>query len=91
MITCQELVDGLCDFLTDDLWPPKRAEFDLHLARCPSCTTYVKTYRETVEMAKAAYDPAVYAPEVPETLIQAILAKAPKAERARKPGERGVG
>jgi anti-sigma factor RsiW len=79
MITCQDLVEGLLEFLSDELWPPKRAEFDLHLARCASCTAYVRTYKDTVEMARAAYDPTVYQPEMPESLIQEILAKAPKA------------
>jgi anti-sigma factor RsiW len=88
MTTCQELVEGLLEYLSDELWPPKRAEFDLHLARCSSCATYVTTYRGTIEMARAAYDPTHYAPEVPESLIQAILAKAPKTTTKR---ERGVG
>jgi anti-sigma factor RsiW len=88
MITCQELTDGLMDFLSDEIWPPKRAEFELHLARCGSCTAYVKSYKETIQVARMAYDPAHYAPVMPESLIQAILAKAPKAVAKR---ERGVG
>jgi anti-sigma factor RsiW len=88
MTTCQELVEGLLEYLSDELWPPKRAEFDLHLARCGSCATYVATYRSTIEMARAAYDPTHYAPEVPESLVQSILAKAPKTVAKR---ERGVG
>jgi anti-sigma factor RsiW len=88
MITCQDLVEGLLDYLSDELWPPKRAEFDLHLARCSSCTAYVRTYKDTIEMARAAYDPAHYAPAVPESLVQAILSKAPKTAARR---ERGVG
>jgi anti-sigma factor RsiW len=90
MTTCQELVEGLLEYLSDELWPPKRAEFDLHLARCGSCSAYVTTYRSTIEMARAAYDPTHYAPEVPESLVQAILAKAPKAA-TKQQRERGVG
>ena len=90
MITCQELTDGLMDFLSDEMWPPKRAEFDLHLARCASCTAYLKSYKETIQLARMAYDPAHYAPVMPESLVQAILAKAPKTAAAAK-RERGVG
>jgi anti-sigma factor RsiW len=88
MITCQELVDGLYDYLSDELWPPKRAEFDLHLARCGSCTAYLKSYKETVDLARSAYDPSSYAPELPESLVQAILAKVPKRPFRE---QRGVG
>jgi anti-sigma factor RsiW len=89
MITCQELVDGLYEYLSDELWPPKRAECDLHLTRCAACAAYLRSYRETVDLAKAAYDPSD-APEMPESLVQSILAKvAPRPAIRRE--QRGVG
>ena len=48
-------------------------EFERHLAVCASCVNYLKTYEQTVILAKVSGDDAV--PEdVPESLIQAILA-----------------
>lgn len=48
-------------------------EFERHLAVCASCINYLKTYEQTVILAKASGDDPV--PEdVPESLIQAILA-----------------
>jgi anti-sigma factor RsiW len=76
MITCRELIDGLYEFFSDELWPPKRAEFDLHLARCASCAAYVKSYKQTIDLAKSAYE-APFAVEMPESLVQSILARAP--------------
>jgi hypothetical protein len=47
-------------------------EFERHLAICPSCVAYLKTYERTVLLAKAsADDPAP--DEIPESLVKAIL------------------
>ena len=42
------------------------------MAACPSCVDYLKTYEQTVRLAKTcAGDPMP--DEVPESLVQAIL------------------
>ena len=42
---------------------------------CPWCVDYLKTYQETVRMAKAAMsEPEEALPPVPDELVQAILA-----------------
>ena len=51
---------------------PQRAEFDRHMAACPSCVDYLKTYEKTIELAKTCADNPV-PDEVPESLVQAIL------------------
>jgi len=53
-------------YLDNELALEERAVFDRHLEACPSCVNYLKTYEKTVLLAKAA--------EVPESLVQAILA-----------------
>jgi anti-sigma factor RsiW len=52
----------------------ERTAFERHLAACPPCQAYLDTYDKTVELARqsGADDPAP--PEVPESLIAAILA-----------------
>jgi hypothetical protein len=53
-------------------------EFERHLAVCPSCVAYLRTYEQTVLLAKAsAGDPVPE--EIPEPLVKAIL------EARRKP------
>jgi anti-sigma factor (TIGR02949 family) len=72
-VTCQQLTDFLMSYLDGDLPAEQRAEFDRHMAACPSCVDYLKTYETTVRLAKeCATDPVPE--EVPETLVQAILA-----------------
>lgn len=71
-ITCQQLIDFIMSYLDDELPREQRAEFDRHMAVCPSCVDYLKTYEKTVLLAKSCADDPV-PDEVPESLVQAIL------------------
>ena len=78
-LTCQQLIDFIMSYLDNELPDGQRAEFDRHMAACPSCVDYLKTYEKTVQLTKtAAFDDPVPA-EVPESLVQAILAAQRKA------------
>lgn len=75
-VTCREFVDFLDDYLANALPVEQRAGFNAHLAACPSCVAYMKTYQASVRLGKAVLtrseDPV--SDDVPESLIQAILA-----------------
>ena len=75
-MTCRELADFLMDYLNEDLAADVRAAFDRHLALCPNCVAYVKTYRTTIELGRRAFadDEADAGTEVPDELVRAILA-----------------
>ena len=64
-------------YLDNDLPDVQRAEFDRHMSACPSCVDYLKTYEKTIVLAKTCADDTVPA-EVPESLVQAILAATKK-------------
>jgi anti-sigma factor RsiW len=54
---------------------PRRAEVELHLASCPSCVAYMKSYRATWRLGQDALRGDEPAPaDVPEDLVRAILA-----------------
>ena len=72
-MTCQQLIDFIARYRDDDLTPDERAAFEQHLAICPSCAAYLKTYEQTILLAKASADEPVPA-DVPESLVKAILA-----------------
>jgi anti-sigma factor RsiW len=74
-ITCRELLDFLHLYLEDELPGDRRHEFDRHLAVCPACVEYVRGYRDTVRLGRAAYaDPeGPPPPDTPEELVRAIL------------------
>jgi anti-sigma factor RsiW len=80
-LTCLEVVALIMDYLDDTLAAAPRVACEAHLAECRDCLAYLRSYRETVAMAKAAGaadDPA--AADMPEELVQAILA----ARRSRE-------
>ena len=75
-MTCRDLVEFLSEYLSGELAAAERAEFEAHLAACPACVAYLDTYQKTILLGKASYacreDPVP--DEVPEQLVQAILA-----------------
>ena len=77
-ITCRQLIDFIGAYLDHDLPGEERAEFERHLAVCPSCVAYLSTYRKTVTLAQmAGADPPP--DDVPASLIEAILAARPRS------------
>jgi anti-sigma factor RsiW len=81
-MTCREFIEFLTEYRTGALSAEQRRIFDAHLAECPSCVAYLKTYEQTIRLGKLAYvEPEGAVPaSVPEELVQAILA-ARKRER----------
>jgi len=75
-MTCRDFVDFLMQYLSGELSPAEQSVFDQHMAECPACVAYLRTYRETIRLEKAAFaDPAGSVPtDVPNDLVQAILA-----------------
>jgi len=74
-VTCREFVEFLDDYVAGALVGDRLASFNDHLAACPSCVAYMKTYRDAVRMGKAALAPSSepVPAEVPEDLVRAIL------------------
>lgn len=54
-IKCEEVITFLLAYLSNELPPEKEREFERHLAVCPSCVAYIKTYQQTVKLGRAAF------------------------------------
>ena len=52
MVTCQQLVDLLSDYVDGELSPKRRRQLDAHLRGCVSCATFLKTFKQTMAMAQ---------------------------------------
>jgi anti-sigma factor RsiW len=72
-MTCRQLIDFIGSYRDNELKPDQRVEFERHLRACPSCVAYLETYEKTILLARAAADGPV-PNDVPESLVQAILA-----------------
>ncbi len=75
MIRCDELIGFLDDYVEDRLSPDERACFEAHLSLCEACVRYLNGYRDTLRaLALVARESDVVPDEVPEELVEAILA-----------------
>jgi anti-sigma factor RsiW len=79
-VTCRDFVEFLMEYSSGELAGSECAEFEAHLVECPECVAYLETYKKTIDLVKTAYaDPHHRVPaEVPERLVQAVLAARPK-------------
>ena len=73
-LTCHELIDFLSDYLDGALPGETVAVFDQHLAICPDCVSYLDNFRATLQATKSAFASDAAVANVPEELVQAILA-----------------
>lgn len=75
-MTCQELAEFLHDFVNGDLPAPVATLFQQHLDECADCQAYVSTYRQTIELSKAAFHDSCENQQksIPQELVKAILA-----------------
>jgi anti-sigma factor RsiW len=73
-LTCRALVGLLADYLAGDLATAERIALEGHLVACPECLAYVRTYRATVLAAREVCRDDDLTPDVPDALVQAIVA-----------------
>lgn len=74
-LSCRDFADFLWAYLSGEVSEAERREFELHLAKCPSCVAYMSSYRTATELGKSAFraGDAPVPEEAPEELVQAIL------------------
>jgi predicted anti-sigma-YlaC factor YlaD len=81
-MTCREVTDILDRYIDGDLPKRQRLFIRLHLMMCRNCRNYLRTYRQTIRAAKTLtstpHDPPPQ--DMPEELVQAILASRAKAK-----------
>ena len=75
MLTCQQLIEFLTDYLDGQLPLTQRAAFEVHLALCRDCRSYLHNFKTTIAASQKAFaDASEPIPaNVPEDLVQAIL------------------
>jgi len=51
--TCKELTELISDYVTDQLEPSLKREFEQHLSICPDCVNFLNSYKKTVALTVA--------------------------------------
>jgi len=77
MITCKQFDGFLVDYLDGALPSGPQRRFELHLAVCRECRRYLAGYRRTIALTRESMggkDPTPVPDEVPEALVEAVLA-----------------
>jgi hypothetical protein len=75
-LTCRDLEAFAYDYYEGDLSPRQRRIFELHLAQCPMCRAHFAGYLLAIQMGQRLFarEERDRPPDVPEELVQAILA-----------------
>jgi anti-sigma factor RsiW len=76
------LTEFLADYFARELSPDERSIFEGHLGECPDCVAYLRSYAETMRLAKDAYDDDQIPAGVPDGLMRAILAARKRSPRS---------
>ncbi len=59
MMTCQDLVDLLSEYVDRELDPAAARQLEDHLRGCDDCTAFLNTFRRTRTMTRAAVEAAM--------------------------------
>ncbi|MDZ4685207.1 MAG: zf-HC2 domain-containing protein [Planctomycetaceae bacterium] len=73
MLTCQEVIDYLSAYVARELPPDEQTAMERHLAVCPPCVNFLKTFRTTLAVARSSKRLPTEE-ELPEELVRAVLA-----------------
>ena len=68
-LPCQELVELVTDYLEGRLSALEQQRFDMHLAGCRGCRTYLEQMRQTIRAARAVSEES-FSPESREELVR---------------------
>jgi anti-sigma factor (TIGR02949 family) len=71
LLTCKEFVDGISDFIDDDVAPELREKLQKHISECPNCWVVYNTTKKTIQVYKGM-EAQPLPDDVRERLMKAI-------------------
>lgn len=77
VLRCQEVVELVLSYLEDTLAPGERQILEAHIADCPNCLRFLKSYRETVALGQQLREEAI-PPDVRERLETFLRSRLPR-------------
>jgi len=71
LLTCQEMVELVTDYIEGRMDDSTRARFEEHVAECDACTLYIEQMRQTI-VALGRIPAESISPEAEEELLAAF-------------------
>ena len=71
MLTCKEFVDGISDFIDDEIAPDLRERLKKHITECPNCWVVYDTTKKTIQVFKGM-EAQPLPEDVRSRLVQAV-------------------
>ncbi len=68
-LNCQEVVELVTDYLEQALLPEIQAQFEVHIATCPGCDTYLEQVQQTIMMLRKLAKQPMF-PETKQELLE---------------------
>jgi anti-sigma factor RsiW len=81
LITCKDCVGLLMDYVEESLDTDTKQRLDEHLASCPACIHFLKSYKKCTELSGQLRDQKVQIPVELENRLKTFL----KQELAKPP------
>lgn len=78
-VTCKECVDLLADYLERSLDAATHKKLDEHIAACPPCLHFLKTYESSSKMVARLRDQEVQIPAEMEERLKSFLKEEKKS------------
>jgi hypothetical protein len=72
-LSCRELIDLLAEYRTEALDPEINRQAETHLLSCSACVEYLRSYEQTIRLAKSALRSPSGGAEDVDALVQEIL------------------
>ena len=80
-MTCRDALEFLADNLDGSLPLRQRLSLDIHLSLCRHCRDYLDNYQKAIQASRDAHTDQALCEELPEDLVQAILARRKQLDR----------
>ncbi len=68
VLSCQEVVELVTEYLENTLLPEMRKQLEEHVAGCPGCVTYLEQVRQTIDMLHQLAQESVFSASKQELL-----------------------
>jgi anti-sigma factor (TIGR02949 family) len=84
LLTCKEFVDGISDFIDDDIAPDLRERLQKHISECPNCWVVYDTTKKTIQVFKGM-EAQPLPEDVRSRLMQAVEKRIEMGDTPAKP------